>query len=660
MPVPFLRRIFCAATVLIPFTAQAQTVPAGQETVTATRVSTSLPDVPAGVTVITAAEMRARGYTTLPQALAAVPGVYVVQSGGPGTEASVFMRGTNSEDVLVLLNGVPVNDPSDPNGGFNFGVYTLSDIARIEVVRGPMSGLYGSNAIGGVINIITLRGSGTPKIRFSAGGGWPAQGQGSASLTGAAGGFDYAITGATDQEAGFDDTARRLSVYAGHRDPFRANLGSLDLGYTPQTGTRIGLQIRAQQADAAYPDLGYPIFDDPNEWSYNTNIFGKLGIASTLFDGRLDTEAFIARVQNNLHESNLLDANDPNGAAADDQYHGIRTDAQWNNTLHLPDAGPAQFSSLLFGIEYRVDRAKYMLNELSGFEPFTGGGNNTQHIISGHAGLQTTLAGRLTLTAALRDDAVSAFGNAMTGRVGGVLAVPEADLRLKASYGTGFLAPSLFDLYGQESFAGYASYHGNPGLKPEHSSGWDAGLQFDIPAFNQPDFASLSASYFVNGISDLISPTSDFSSEENIGRARITGVETELVLTVSPYATADLVYTYTYARDLAQNTPLLRRPENAGSATLTLTPMPALHIIPQLQYVGRYIDYLYADNGYPSGDGLNRPGTVVNLNASYDLARGYSLFVQANNLFNSRYEPVNGLQIPGQSFLLGLRGSLGI
>ena len=92
-------------------------------------------------------------------ALSAVPGLGVVQSGGPGNAASVFIRGTDSEDVLVLLDGVPVNDPSSSNGAFNFGDYTLSDIARIEVVRGPMSGMYGSNAIGGVINIITIRGS---------------------------------------------------------------------------------------------------------------------------------------------------------------------------------------------------------------------------------------------------------------------------------------------------------------------------------------------------------------------------------------------------------------------------------------------------------------------------------------------------------------------
>lgn len=659
MPILSPRRLGLLA-VFIPLAAHAQAAPPQEMTVTATRVSTLLPDVPAGVTVVTRAEMQARGDTTLVQALNAVPGLTAVQSGGPGNQASVFLRGTDSEDVLVLLDGVPVNDPSEANGAFNFGDYTVSDIARIEVVRGPMSGLYGSNAIGGVINIITVQGAGAPRVHYSLGGGWPAQGQGSATISGASGRFDYALTGAIDEEAGFDATARRLAVYAGHRDPFRSKLGSLNLGFSPVPGTRIGLQLRAQSTDAAFPDLGYPIFDDPDEWSYNTDLFGKLGVKSTLFGGRLTTEAFIARLQHTLHESNLLDANDPNEAAADEHYHGIRTDAQWNNTLHLPDRGPAEFSSFLFGVEYIDDRSKFDLNDLSYGEAFTGGSDNSQHSIAGHIGLQTTLAQLLTLTAALRDDAVSSFGSAVTGRVGAVLAVPEADLHLKASYGTGFLAPSLFDLYGQESYGGYPDYHGNPNLKPEHSAGWDAGAEFDIPGFGQRDFASISATYYFNNISDLITSTPDYSSVENIGHSRIDGVETELVLRPLPWATADLTYTYTYARNVTDGTPLLRRPENTGSATLTLNPTPAISIVPQVAYIGRFTDYLYADSGYPKGDGLAEPGTVVNLTASYTIDPRYTLFAEAKNLFQSRFEPVNGLQIPGQSFLFGVRGSLGI
>ncbi len=625
-------------------------------TVTATRVPTLLPDVPAGVTVITAQEIAARGYVTLAQALGAVPGLGVVQAGGPGGQTSVFIRGTNSEDIQVLIDGVPVNDPSVPNGAFNFGEDTLADIARIEIVRGPMSGLYGSGAIGGVINLITLQGAGAPKLAMTAGGGWPAQGLGSASVSGATGPYDYALTGEINQQAGFDDTARRLSVYDGHRDPFRSWLGSGNFGYTPVAGTRVYAVIRARQSDSAEPDLGYPIYDDPNDYTYDTNLFGKLGIRSHLLQGLLTTELFVARLQDDRHYKNLLDLDDPNLASADDHYHGYRTDVQWNNTVHVPDAGVAEFSSVLFGVEYIDDRAKENVDDGSGFGPYIATVNASQHAVAGHVGAQTRLFGRLTLTAAVRDDAVSSFGSAVTGRVGAVLAIPAADLHLKAAYGTGFLAPSLFDLHGVDN-TGYA---GNPDLKAEHSSSYEAGGQFDVPAFGQIDFASISAAYFDTHINDLInfyytSPDYSSGSEQNIGKARINGVETELVLTLADWAVADLTYTYTNARNGADNTQLLRRPESTGAATLTLTPTPRISITPQVQYVGRFQDYLYGDDGLPTGTGTAEPGTIVNVTASYQIKPGLGLFVEGKNLFESKFEPVNGLQIPGQSLLLGVR-----
>jgi len=618
--------------------------------VTATAVPTLLPDVPAGVTIITQQDIQARGYTTLTQALAAVPGLGVVQSGGAGGQASVFIRGTNSEDVLVLIDGVPANDPSDPNGAFNFGEDTLSDIQRIEIVRGPMSGIYGSGAIGGVINLITVQGSGAPKASIEAAGGFPSQGQGSAGISGSSGAFDYALGGAIDEESGYDETARRLSVYAGVKDPFRSKLGSLNLGYTPVNGTRIYLVLRARQSDTGYPDLGYPIYDDPDEDGYDTNLFGKFGVKSDLFNGLLTTELFAARVEDNRRYSNLLDANDPNFATADDHYDGYRTDVQWNNTVHLPDFCSATFSSILAGIEYINDAAKENVNE-SGFVETV---NASQHSVAGHLAGQTTLFSRLTLTAALRDDSVSSFGNAFTGRAGAVLAIPEADLRLKTSYGTSFLAPSLYDLYGADNFG----YQGNPNLKPEYGDGYEAGAQLDLPAFGEPDFASLSATYFHNDIRDLITATPDFSTEQNIGQARINGVETEAVLTVAPWLVADLTYTYTDARDESDNSQLLRRPENAASATLTISPIPRLTIVPDVKYIGRFTDYLYADNGYPIGDGLAKPGTIADVSVNYSIARNLTVFVQGKNLFNSKFEPVNGLQTPVQTFLFGVRATI--
>jgi outer membrane cobalamin receptor len=112
------------------------------------------------------------------------------------------------------------------------------------------------------------------------------------------------------------------------------------------------------------------------------------------------------------------------------------------------------------------------------------------------------------------------------------------------------------------------------------------------------------------------------------------------------------------ARDLTDGTPLERRPENAGSATLTLTPTPTISIVPQVQYIGRYTDYLYGDDGYPTQVGLNDPGTIVNLTASYAVTPQYSLFAQAKNLFYSRYEAVNGLDNPRQFRDLVSRRSL--
>jgi vitamin B12 transporter len=632
----------CLITALVPLTATADNPSLPIITVSATRVPTAASNVPAGITVITRKEILARGYATLVQALSAVPGLGVVQSGGPGGEASVFIRGTNSEDVLVLIDGVPANDPSDPNGAFNFGEDILDDIDRIEIVRGPMSGLYGTNAVGGVIDLITLQGSGRPHADITLAGGFPSRGRGSATIAGSTGPFDYAFDGGIDEESGFDDTAKRLSVYMSNKDPFRSKTGDVNLGYTPVAGTRAYLIIRARDSDAGYPDLGYPIFDDPNEMSYDENLFGKLGVRSDLLNGLLTTELFVARIIDNRRYSNLLDANDPNFASANDHYHGYRTDVQWNNILRAPDFGTD--SSVNFGIEYINDTAKENVDE-SGF---TENVNASQHSVAGHVGAQTTLANRLTITAALRDDAVSSFGNALNGRIGGVLAIPEADLKLKSSYGTSFLAPSLFDLYGVDNFG----YVGNPNLRPERSAGYEAGTEFLLP------YADVSATYFSSAINDLITATPDFDSEENIGRVNISGVETALVITPATWLTADLTYTYTDARDATTGDELLRRPENTGSATITLSPTQRLSIVPQIEYVGRFVDYLYANDGYPIGDGSADPGTIFNLTASYKLAQNLSVFADGKNLLNSNFEPVNGLQIPGASFLLGVRATI--
>ncbi len=178
--------------------------------VTATRVPTPIEDIPAGVTAITRQEIEQRGYTTLAEALSAVPGVRVAQSGGPGGVGSVFVRGTDSNQVLVLRDGMPINDPSDPGAAFNFGIDTLFDVERIEIIRGPMASLYGSGAIGGVINMITRQGH-DPGVHLQGdlAGGYPAQILNSEVLSGVTGPLDYAAIVGIEAIRGFDSTPQR-------------------------------------------------------------------------------------------------------------------------------------------------------------------------------------------------------------------------------------------------------------------------------------------------------------------------------------------------------------------------------------------------------------------------------------------------------------------
>src|ERR1019366_8146917 len=246
-----MRAIFALlALILVTQTATAQpavTIP--DTVVTATRTPLPVTDIPAGVTVIDRQTIDASGATTLGDVLATIPGLHVSPSGGAGGQASVCLRGTNSAHVLVLRDGMPVNDGSDPSNAFNFGIDTLWDVERIEVIRGPMAAVYGSGAIGGVINLISRRGTeGAPRLEMDLSGGYPATIQGAALASGIAGPFDYALTAESQSRRGFDATPRRMTgIYTGTPEGFRDRIATANLGYTPVAGTRLSLFLRGSQ-----------------------------------------------------------------------------------------------------------------------------------------------------------------------------------------------------------------------------------------------------------------------------------------------------------------------------------------------------------------------------------------------------------------------------
>ncbi len=296
-----------------------------QVVVTATRVPTELNDIPAGVTVITRQEIEERDYNTLTDALSAVPGIRVAQSGGPGGNASVFVRGTNSNQVLVLRDGMPINDASDPGAAFNFGTDTLADVERIEIVRGPMAALYGSGAIGGVINLITRQGISractwkviSPAVTRS-------KIRNSDILSGIAGPLDYAAIVQTESMEGFDYTPQRETIYSGVPQGFRDQIGTVNLGYTPVPGTRFSLLFRAHRAVFGFNQLGDPTFDNANSTGHDTSLLGRIGVRSALFGGLAETSLYLGHLQNDRHYTEPFNPDDPNMATNDSRYPFLR------------------------------------------------------------------------------------------------------------------------------------------------------------------------------------------------------------------------------------------------------------------------------------------------------------------------------------------------
>ncbi len=628
--------------------------------ITATRAPLPVTDIPAGVTVIDRQAIESSGAVTLAGVLTNVPGLHVSPSGGPGGQASVFVRGTNSAHVLVLRDGMPVNDAADVSGAFNFGVTTLSDVERIEVVRGPMAGLYGSSAIGGVINLISRRGvEGAPRIEIDLSGGHPASIVGAASASGVTGRLDYAFTAESQSRRGFDTTPQRQAgIYTGTPQGFRDRIATANLGYTPIGGTRLSLFLRGSQTLFAFNTLGFPTFDQANSSGTTSSLLGRIGITSHLFDGVYETSAFLGRSQDDRRYFEGLNSADPNLVAQDNRYHAYRTDLRWDNTVHLNDLFPSSVlskSDFAFGYQHTVDTINVRINDsFSGF-PYASSARASMTTDAAYTGLSTTVLERVILTGQIRQDRVGPNTPA-TWRLGSVLRVPEIGTSFKVAYGTSFRAPALFERFGTDSFGTV----GNPSLKPESAEGWEIGFTSKIPLAGRDDAVTFGVTYFNQRIRDLITNVfGPVTTWVNLGSAHIQGVETEITLRPASWLMLHASYTFTDAMSDSQSpaigAALLRRPRDAAAVDAVIMPLPMVKIVTSVIYTGASHDYLYDNQSNGLGYGIGQHGLVANLSASYDVTPKVQLRLEGTNIFNARFEPVNGFQMPGTTIMAGAR-----
>jgi len=640
-----MRRIVFVFTALCaPVWAQ-QAIP--DTIVTGTRIPVAVERVPAATSIISRADIEEFGYRTLADALATVPGVRVVPQGGPGTLSSGFFRGTNSRHVQVLIDGVAANDPSDPNNAFNFGSLMLAGVERIEVLRGPASALYGSSAIGGVVNIVTRRAPADKQAEVfgSVAGGNQNTFRADGGVAGTVGDFDYLAMGQSLSTSGYNITPQRLQPHRPERDGYRGVAASMRLGWNPLPNTRIEGTLRFQQSNFGLDGF---VADDPNYSAEERRWSGQVRGETRLFD------AWTTGLRVGVSNDRRRYVNQPDNfssATADDLYRGNRNVLDWGNQLRLPDLGGWGGDGAL-GFGYNVMHETS--NSASGSAPYRSSVNASQDSHAGFVNLQYRVLQRLDLSAGGRVDNTAGFGGAATYRLGAVYELPEYRARLRSALGTGFAAPSLFQRYGITGFG----FRGNPNLLPERSSSWELGGDVDIPAFGQPRFLTATATYFQSWFRNLINANGSFTSYVNVERANIQGVELGLTARVSPYLELRGAYTWTLALDSATHSRLLRRPENLWSLSGRITPIPRLTIAPEILFVGRSPDYVYDNLGQFSQATQVKGGTTANLVVSYRVQERISVFMEARNLGNIRYEPTSGYVIPGTTILFGTRFTL--
>jgi vitamin B12 transporter len=597
--------------------------------VTATRVPTPESQVASSITVITADDIAALQAPTLPDVLKLVPGLNLVQNGGPGGQTSMFMRGTNSNHVKVFVDGVDVGDPSNANASFDPSQFLTADIEKIEVLRGPQSGLYGSDAIGGVINVITKTGNGPAQFTASLEGGSFDTFNQAVSVGGSADRLHYSANLEHFHSGETPVTPLDLLLPGEQRiDDYYDNLtASTKLGYDITDTWDIGLVAR--YTDAHLRTTGDNEFDFPvtfpdatQSTSDTTQYYTRLFAHNVAFDGLLDHTFGVA--YSNLKSTDFSPDNGPN------EFAGSRVKVDWQGNIRL-----AAQQHLILGAEHQRDAVS---------QPISADIN----IESGYAELQSGFGESFFDSVSLRYDVNDRFGSKVTYRLAPVYLIKASGTKLKASLGSGFKAPTLADLF--QSFP--PSFIANPNLRPETSVGYDFG--FEQALFGET--LQFGATYFRNNIKNLIDANADFTSLINIGRARTDGLESFIAYQPISAYSARFDYTYTEAFDQDANTGLLRRPKHKASLRNSWHASSQLSFDATILYVGSWID---SNRDFTNAEPLNAPSfTTVNIAGNYDVTKMLSVYARINNLFDRRYQDPIGFLQPSIGAFAGVKVKL--
>ena len=568
--------------------------------VAANRVEQSIGTVLAATTVIDKDSIRRSSAQNLAELLAGVPGMQFSPAGGLGAQTSLFLRGTESDHTLILVDGVQMTTSTGPAGRLEF--IPLNQIERVEIVRGPRSSVYGSEAIGGVLNIITK-----PQVG--------------------------------------EDFNGSLKVMAGTQNSSDANLGLQGR----MRNTALSLNVSRQQTGGIdFSERGSADDDGYENDSYSlslTHQFGeRFSLSSTYssFDARSDYDDGVVNTDSQQFSTTLTAALSESWDSsliieqfkednADAGSFGLTNSASENRRLSWQNNYSFDARNLLF---FGVDRQEQELR----YATFGALQTDTSRDNDGVFGVYIHEGAALDFTLSLRNDDNERFGDHSTGSVAIGRDLTDS-VRAWVSYGTAFKAPNLIDLY--VDFPAFF-FFANPNLDPETAQSLELGLQASALG------ASWQLNIFRNDIDDLIATDASFTSLANIQQARIDGLEATVSTTLSGWG-LDAALTLLEHENRSTGVGLLRRPEQTLSINLARD-FGVLDLTLNLLAQGEHLDIDPVSFGNSKVGGFG----VLNVIAGYQLSEDFELRLRIGNLLDKDYQVVDGFNTQDRTAQLSL------
>ncbi|MDA7852525.1 TonB-dependent receptor [Porticoccaceae bacterium] len=623
---------------VLPITAQAQSDPSQIEEVL---VSASLLPIAASrvanaVTVIDSEQLKNRAALSVSDLLRDVPGLAVSRSGVQGSATQIRVRGAEANHLLVLIDGVEANDPSQSDE-LNWGTLNAADIERIEVIRGPQSSLRGSDAMAGVVNIITRRADQPLSIGLFAETGSFATHKSGFSIGSKQGDFDARL-GLSHLET----DGANISRTGSEKDGYQNTSVNLTAGWA--VSDELQLSFAARQSDGMNEFDADNDFDgfveDQDKVSEFRNTTMRVQGNYMSADGRFQHKLVIAQSSND-NEAFDTDVLGNSTASTKDQYQYIGSIFWGESTQRLSvlaereEEDFQQRGPLSWGLDPNQDRQR-----------------NTDSLAIEY---RTQVSDSLTLAASGRYDDNSEFESANTFKFEAVYQLSDS-ARLRGAYGTAIKNPTF-----SERFGFYTNFIGNPNLEPEESTSWELGID------QQLGNLTLSATLFDADLENEIDgfvydpATFGYTSDNKEGQSQRQGVELTAMGGLSDNLSVSAAYTYTDSVEsdgAGGYIDEVRRARHTGSLNLAWQAMDNLQINTNAQYNGSQTDVFFPPWPTPSQTVTLADYTLLNINANYSASEKLDLYLRLDNLLDEDYEEVFGYQTLGFGASLGLRLSL--